>query len=359
MEVYLVGGAVRDQLLGLPVKERDWVVVGATADELLKLGYRRVGKDFPVFLHPETHEEYALARVERKVGHGYVGFSFDTSANVTLEEDLLRRDLTINAIAKKSDGTIVDPYHGTIDLTKKLLRHVSPAFVEDPVRILRVARFAARFASLDFTVASETNLLMRTMVKSGEINALVAERVWKELERGLQETSPAEFFYVLKNCDALPVLFPEFTDSGFKALERATALSFDSITRFAALCHNVSSSQIAAVCARYRAPSAYQELALLVAQFQQSYQQAQTLNAAQLLSFLQHTDAFRRTSRYKQFLLACAAITEIDLSNWLLKVLEAAKNVEMDSITQGEHSGKDIAALVAQKRLESIKKLFA
>src|ERR1700730_14640473 len=209
MQVYLVGGAVRDALLGLPVKERDWVVVGSTRDELLRLKYREVGRDFPVFLHPQSHEEYALARLERKVAPGYRGFTVEFGPEVTLEEDLARRDLTINAIAQAEDGSLVDPFHGQRDLTDRVLRHVSAAFAEDPVRILRVARFAARFASLGFRIAPETMELMRAMSARGEVDALVAERVWQETEKALREPGAIVFFRVLRECGALQIIYPE------------------------------------------------------------------------------------------------------------------------------------------------------
>ncbi|VTP67373.1 Multifunctional CCA protein [Serratia rubidaea] len=209
MKIYLVGGAVRDSLLELPVVDRDWVVVGATPEQLLAQGYQQVGKDFPVFLNPQTHEEYALARTERKSGHGYTGFTCYAAPDVTLEEDLLRRDLTINAIAQTTEGELVDPYHGVQDLNARVLRHVSAAFGEDPLRVLRVARFAARFAHLGFTIAPETAALMRQMADSGELAALTAERVWKETEKALQSRSPQVYFQVLRDCHALGVLFPE------------------------------------------------------------------------------------------------------------------------------------------------------
>src|SRR5260370_34521885 len=209
MQVYLVGGAVRDALLGLAVKERDWGVVGGTREELLRLNFREVGRDFPVFLHPETHDEYALARLERKVSPGYRGFAVEFGREVTLEEDLARRDLTINAIAQAEDGSLIDPYHGRSDLQARVLRHVSPAFIEDPVRILRVARFAARFASLGFQVAPETTALMRAMVERGEADVLVAERVWQETEKALHEPGASGFFTVLRECGALKVIYPE------------------------------------------------------------------------------------------------------------------------------------------------------
>src|SRR3990167_4434003 len=252
MKIYLVGGAVRDQLLGLPVKERDWVVVGATINDMLKLGYKQVGKEFPVFLHPKTKEEYALARMERKVKPGYQGFTFDTSPIVTLEDDLIRRDLTINAMAEDEDGALIDPYHGKADLEAKILRHTSPAFSEDPVRILRLARFLARFASLGFSIAQETHDLMQTMVQNGEVDALVPERVWKEFERSLREPNPEKFFEVLAACHALPRLFPSIAikSDGMAALLAATTLTRQPLVRFAALLHDTKDpkNRIPALC---------------------------------------------------------------------------------------------------------------
>ncbi|MBV8802084.1 MAG: multifunctional CCA tRNA nucleotidyl transferase/2'3'-cyclic phosphodiesterase/2'nucleotidase/phosphatase, partial [Gammaproteobacteria bacterium] len=251
MKIYLVGGAVRDQLLGIPVKEKDWVVTGATVQDMLNQGFRQVGKDFPVFLHPKTHEEYALARIERKIGRGYTGFTFDTSPTVTLEEDLLRRDLTINAIAETPEGEIIDPYHGREDLAKKILRHVSSAFAEDPVRILRVGRFAARF---NFPVAEETINLMKQMVAAGEVDALVPERVWKELERALTEKYPFQFFAVLEKCEALEILFPHISidNPGILALKQDIHLPTNSQVRLAILLHALSIEDINTFCDRYR-----------------------------------------------------------------------------------------------------------
>ena len=289
MKIYLVGGAVRDKMLSFPVKEKDWVVVGATAADMLKQGFRSVGKDFPVFLHPETNEEYALARTERKIGRGYTGFDFNTSADVTLEEDLKRRDLTINAMAEDADGNLIDPYGGVSDLKEKKLRHVSSAFAEDPVRILRVARFAARYAQYGFTVASETIDLMKTMVASGEVDALVPERVWKELERALGEKNPEQFFLVLLACDALPKLFPELVIKGShtvnvtpdaaklttlmhahtpikdkfvgeNVLIKAARTTDDKQIRFAVLLHTLAESEIKKICERYRVPTDYRKI---------------------------------------------------------------------------------------------------
>ncbi|HHJ80914.1 MAG TPA: multifunctional CCA addition/repair protein, partial [Candidatus Tenderia electrophaga] len=257
MQIYQVGGAVRDKLLGLPVKDHDWVVVGATPDEMRQQGYRQVGKDFPVFLHPQTHEEYALARTERKTGPGYTGFTFHAAVDVSLEEDLIRRDLTINAIAMAEDGSITDPFNGQRDLQQKVLRHVSPAFSEDPVRILRIARFYARFAPLGFTIADETLSLMQTMVSHGEVDTLVAERVWQESQRALGEQQPRAFFETLRHCGALARIFPELDalfgvpqtekhhpeiDTGIHTLmvlEQACLLSTEPRVRFAALLHDL------------------------------------------------------------------------------------------------------------------------
>ena len=344
MDVYQVGGSVRDELLGLPVVDRDWVVVGATVDDMKAWGYRQVGKDFPVFLHPETHEEYALARTERKTAPGYKGFLVHAASDVTLEEDLRRRDLTINAMARAADASLIDPFGGASDLAAKRLRHVSPAFSEDPVRILRVARFAARFAPLGFEIADETLALMRAMVETGEIDALVPERVWSELARALAEERPAYFFEVLRACGALRRLFPEIDqlfgvpqprqhhpeiDTGIhvmQVLNRAAALSGDACVRFAALLHDLGKgttpaeewprhiahearglSLIDALCSRLRVPNEHRELALLVAKYHGICHRAAELRSTTVLDTLQALDAFRRPERFELFLLACEA----------------------------------------------------
>ena len=296
MKIYLVGGAVRDQLMHRPVREKDWVVVGGTIQEMLELGFRPVGKDFPVFLHPKTKEEYALARMERKIRRGYTGFEFDTSSVVTLEEDLKRRDLTINAIAQSEQGELIDPFHGQTDIQQRILRHVSPAFAEDPVRILRTARFAARF---QFEVAPETRLLMQQMVQNGEVDALVPERVWKELERALAESHPDLFFKTLAACAALPVLFPEiaYPGSGIDALLYAVTLTDKATVRFAALTHPLSSLDLEQLCARYRIPNEYRELARLVIEYLPLCQQHRVA-AEDLLALLLDLDAFRRESSF-------------------------------------------------------------
>ncbi len=342
MEIYQVGGAVRDKLLGLPVKDRDWVVVGATPAEMEAQGYKLVGADFPVFLHPQTHEEYALARTERKTAPGYKGFSVHADPGVTLIEDLKRRDLTINAIAESPDGALIDPFDGRADLHNKILRHVSAAFSEDPVRILRVARFAARFS--DFQIAVETRVLMREMVTGGEIDALVPERVWAELERALGELQPSRFFEALRACGALAKLFPELDclygvpqpalhhpeiDTGVHVmlvLDQAARLSNDPRVRFAALLHDLgkgatpphewpahhgheqrSVALVKGLCARLRVPNDYRELAILVAHYHGDCHRAAELRPDTLLRKLEALDALRRPERFEQFLLACEA----------------------------------------------------
>jgi tRNA nucleotidyltransferase (CCA-adding enzyme) len=344
MQVYLVGGAVRDALLGLPVKERDWVVVGGTREELLRLKYREVGRDFPVFLHPVTHEEYALARLERKVSPGYRGFAVEFGPEVTLEEDLARRDLTINAIAQSADGILFDPYGGKRDLDARMLRHVSPAFTEDPVRVLRLARFAARFAPQGFQVAPETLALMRAMVERREVDALVAERVWQETEKALREIRASEFFRVLRECGALKPIYPEIDalfgvpqpaqwhpeiDTGvhtLMVLDQAAALSAETTVRFAALVHDLgkgttpreewpshrgheerSVTLIETLCMRLHLPTEYRDLAVIVARYHGSVHRAFELKPKTIVEFLERADAFRRPERFAQALLACEA----------------------------------------------------
>lgn len=340
----MVGGAVRDRLLGILPKERDWVVVGATPQELLNLGYQQVGKDFPVFLHPDSHEEYALARTERKTSPGYHGFAVHAESDVTLEEDLLRRDLTINAIAETSDGELIDPFNGQQDLNDKILRHVSPAFSEDPVRILRVARFAARFAHLGFTIAPDTFALMQNMVIAGEVDALVAERVWAETSKALNEQTPSRFFEVLRECGALVKLFPEIDrlfgvpqpqkhhpeiDTGvhtMMVLEQAAKLSTDTEVRFAALLHDLGKGttpenewpkhiaheergvpDVIDLCKRYRVPNAFRDLAVLVTHYHLHYFRIGEMRPDTILKTLEKLDAFRRPERFEQFLIACEA----------------------------------------------------
>ncbi len=380
MEIYLVGGAVRDKLLGLPVAERDWVVVGATPDALLELGYTPVGKDFPVFLHPQTKEEYALARTERKTAPGYTGFETCASPEITLEEDLLRRDLTINAMAETADGELIDPYGGRDDLENGRLRHVSPAFAEDPVRILRIARFAARFAKHGFHVAHTTNKLMRTMVDNGEVDHLVPERVWAELVKALATDTPVKFFNVLAACGALKTLFPEFAslqpgnttgDHGHTAIElpvlqQAVAMSDATAVRFAALvcdldeatAGGLGSDGLAALCTRHRAPNACRELAEMALQQRSKVLTANRLDASQLLELLTGLDAFRRPDRLEQFLVVCEADTRANRHDfhgaYLHKALTAALSVRADDLVQQGLSGKEIGAALQQQRIKAI-----
>ncbi len=315
MKIYEVGGAVRDRLLGVPVQDLDYVVVGATPQQMIALGYRPVGADFPVFLHPDTHQEYALARTERKAGHGYHGFTFYTDASVTLEEDLRRRDLTINAIARDPDsGEFIDPFGGRADLEQGLLRHVSDAFGEDPVRILRVARFAARLAERGFRVADETMALMRRMVADGEVAHLVAERVWQELARGLMETTPMRMFEVLQACGAMPVLLPELTgllaggSPQATALQRAAARLSPLPIRFGAATFTLSSAQLASLCERLRVPADCRDLAALAVAHRASIDRAADLDARDALDLLQSLDVRRRPERFADLLDLCEII---------------------------------------------------
>ncbi|HSH28419.1 MAG TPA: multifunctional CCA addition/repair protein [Thiohalobacter sp.] len=344
MEIYRVGGAVRDKLLGLPVRECDWVVVGATPQQMLDLGYKPVGKDFPVFLHPRTGEEYALARTERKTGPGYTGFEFHAAPDVTLEEDLRRRDLTINAMAEDAAGNLIDPFNGREDLDAGLLRHVSTAFAEDPVRILRIARFKARFARWGFKVAHGTHALMKRMVAAGEVDALVPERVWAETLKALGEDRPGEFFEVLRRCGALARIFPELDrlfgveqpahthpeiDTGVHCLlvlEQAARLSPDPRVRFAALVHDLGKGEtpveelprhighearsvelIEAMCVRLKIPNEYRDLARLVARWHSQCHRALELRPATVHDLFEALDLFRRPERLELFLLACEA----------------------------------------------------
>ena len=342
MKTYAVGGAVRDELLGLPVQDRDWVVVGSTPEQMVARGFKPVGKDFPVFLHPDTHEEYALARTERKTAPGYKGFVVHADAGVTLEEDLARRDLTINAIAKGEDGDFIDPYGGRRDLAGKVLRHVSPAFAEDPVRILRVARFAARFH--DFAIADETLALMSQMVTAGEVDHLVAERVWQELARGLMEARPSRMFEALRTCGALARVLPELDrlwgvpqradyhpeiDTGLHVMmviDVAAAMKLSLPARFAALTHDLGKGTTPAdvlprhvghevrsvgllepLCERLRVPVECREVARLVARFHGDIHRGGELRATTMLRLLERCDVFRRPERFEEVLGACEA----------------------------------------------------
>lgn len=361
MKIYLVGGAVRDKLLGLPVKERDWVVVGATIEEMLQRGYKQVGKEFPVFLHPQSFEEYALARTERKIDLGYKGFSFTTTPTVSLEEDLERRDLTINALALDPDTQqIIDPYGGQKDIKNRVLRHVSPAFIEDPVRILRVGRFLARYTYLGFKVSAETIQLMQQMVTQGEVDALVAERVWKELERALGEKNPEQFFNLLAECGALSILFSQLDcqGAGMEALKAASLLSENSKVRFAALFHTQPPDVIRAICKRYRLPKAYQELGILTARYYKAALNAAGATADQLFSLLSSVDIFRREDRFQVFLLACEAIAKSQGikfdRQWVRECAEISKSVDVQTLLAQGFKGTQLANQLQEKRKQKI-----
>ncbi|MBI2786799.1 MAG: multifunctional CCA addition/repair protein [Legionella longbeachae] len=398
MKVYLVGGAVRDQLLNLPLRERDWVVVGSSPGELLEKKFKKVGRDFPVFLHPKTNEEYALARTERKSAPGYYGFSCNYSKTVTLEEDLARRDLTINAMAMDDQGNIIDPYQGQKDLENKILRHVSPAFVEDPVRVLRVARFAARFHYLGFKLADETRSLMYSMVKRGELSHLVAERVWQEWSKSLEERNPEQFIATLRSCDALKVILPEVNvlfgvpnpyryhhevDSGVHTLlvlQAAVALTKDPVIRFSALVHDLGKALspmqnwpshhgheergvaiIESLCLRLRIPTDYRILARMVSRFHLNIHRLSELKASTIVKILEQCDAFRRPQLFYNTLIACQADAEgcgkiVDYKQsklWPYILTECAK-VNVQSIIAEGYEGETIKQTLHQRRVACV-----
>lgn len=401
MKVYLVGGAVRDERLGIPVAEQDWCVVGSTPDALVDLGYRPVGKDFPVFLHPKSGEEYALARTERKTGAGYHGFKIHADPDVTIEDDLQRRDLTINAIAVDEDGTIIDPFGGIADIESRVLRHVSDAFVEDPVRILRVAKFAARFAVLGFTVAQDTMGLMSEMVANGEVDALVPDRVWKETEAALANGDPQVFFDVLRQCGALLRLYPEIDslfgvpqpakwhpeiDCGIHTmmvLEQAAKLSPDGDVRFAALVHDLGKATtdkkllpshfgheqrsvklIRKLVDRLPVPNAYRDLALLVAAFHGHAHRAHELKADTLLRVIRRTDAIRRPERFEKFIIACEADARgrtgleekpYPQADYLRGALQAIAGISAQDFKDEDLSGPEIGQAIDDAGIRALK----
>lgn len=400
MKIYLVGGAVRDKLMGYPSSDKDYVVVGSDRDEMIGLGYKQVGADFPVFLHPKTSHEYALARTERKSGRGYHGFTVDFSKEVTLEEDLLRRDLTINAMAEAENGDIIDPYNGCQDLRDKVLRHVSPAFAEDPVRVLRVARFAARFHHLGFRVADETVELMRSIVVNDEINALTTERVWAELARALAENDPQVFFEILRQANALSVVFPEVDDlfgvpqppkhhpeidtgvHTMMVVKQARVLSKNPLVAFAALCHDLGKAttdkalwpkhhgheergaQITKhMCDRLKAPGEFRDLAMLTARYHTHCHRASELKASTLLKTLASLDAFRRPERFELFLLACEADSKgrpgyetkaYPQADLFRQALRAANAVDTRSLINADMTGMQIKSAIQGARREAI-----
>ena len=396
MEIYLVGGAVRDSLLDLPVRDKDWVVVGSNAKLMKEQGYLQVGKDFPVFLHPKTKQEYALARTEKKVGVGYLGFEFDASEFVTLEQDLLRRDLTINAIAESSEGQLIDPYNGRQDIQDRVLRHVSPAFAEDPLRVLRVAKFAARFARLGFTVAPETLKLMSNIVQSGEIEALVRERVWQEIEQTMGGPAPDVFIAVLRDCGALKSILPEVdrlfgvpqpvkyhpeVDTGLHtllSLQQAVRLTDDPVIRYATLVHDVGKGVTdkanwpshhahealglplqADISKRLHVPNEFAKLAALVCEHHTKMHRIKELRPATLLKLIEALDGFRRPERVQKFLLACEAdargrtgLEERDYPQnaYLTTILNELSQLDLGALLK-EEKPKNPEEFVQQSRL--------
>jgi len=400
MQVYLVGGAVRDRLLGRPVSERDWVVVGAKPEDLEREGYLSVGREFPVFLHPQTREEYALARLERKVAPGYRGFTTQFSPDVTLEEDLRRRDLTVNAMAESSNGQVIDPYGGQKDLEARILRHVSEAFAEDPVRILRVARFAARYADLGFRVADETLQLMTRMTESGEVNALVPERVWQETDRALGESRPDVFFETLRSCGALRVIYPEIdalygvpqpaqwhpeVDTGLHvmlSLRYAANSGASTAVRFAVLTHDLGKgitpreqwpahlgheeagvALVEALAERLKVPNGYRELAVLTCRYHQVVHRAAELRPATVLKLLENADAFRRPDRFSELLLACESDargrTGLESRpylqrDYLTRARDAAASATLTDTDRVGLTGKAIGEKIREKRLAAL-----
>ncbi|HSD40912.1 MAG TPA: multifunctional CCA tRNA nucleotidyl transferase/2'3'-cyclic phosphodiesterase/2'nucleotidase/phosphatase [Burkholderiales bacterium] len=362
MKIYQVGGAVRDELLGLPVKDRDYVVVGATPEEMVRLGFRPVGKDFPVFLHPVTQEEHALARTERKTGPGYKGFTIHAAPDVTLEDDLARRDLTINALAKDEQGNVIDPFGGVADLRAGVLRHVSPAFAEDPVRVLRVARFAARFG---FDVAPETMALMRAMAASGEVDALVPERLWQELAKGLMEPSPRRMFELLAECGALARVLPEWSaldgPRALGALDVAAARQGSLAVRYAALFAGGTEDVAERASVRVRAPGDCHDLAVLAGRMRAAIESGATLDAAAVVDLLQRVDAFRRPERFESLLVVCecdaAAAGRLDPTGpeRLRRAADAARAIDAGAVARA-HPG-EVAQAIRAGRIDAVSRV--
>lgn len=400
MKTYLVGGAVRDQLLQYPIKDKDYLVTGATIAEMEANGFNQVGKSFPVFLHPKTQAEYALARTEKKSGSGYTGFVCDFSPDISVEQDLERRDLTVNAMAMADDGTIIDPFNGQQDIKDKVLRHVSPAFVEDPLRVLRIAKFAARFHHLGFTVAPETQLLMTTMVETGELNALIPERIWQEMSSALNERSPSVFFNVLRDCGALKLLMPEIAalwgvpnpekwhpeiDTGIHTMmvvDQSAKLSESPVTRFAALVHDFGKGltpesmwphhrghektglkPLKAFCTRLKVPNEYKDLALLMCEYHTHTHRAYELRADTIVKVFDKMDAWRKPERFSQFLLACTAdmrgrtgFEERDYpqADYLAQCLMLASEVNVQDVIAEGFQGPDIRTRLTERRVNTI-----
>ncbi|MGG7448273.1 multifunctional CCA addition/repair protein [Kosakonia oryzendophytica] len=400
MKSYLVGGAIRDTLLGLPVKDRDWVVVGATPEEMLNAGYQQVGRDFPVFLHPQSHEEYALARTERKSGVGYTGFTVHAAPDVTLEQDLLRRDLTVNALAQDENGDIIDPFNGQRDLHNRILRHVSPAFGEDPLRVLRVARFAARYAHLSFRIADETMALMRTMTDAGELAHLTTERVWQETENALRTRNPQVYFQVLRDCGALAVLFPEVDalygvpapakwhpeiDTGvhtLMTLTMAAMLSPEVDVRFATLCHDLGKGLtpkelwprhhghgpagvklVEGLCKRLRVPNDIRDLAKLVAEFHDLIHTFPILLPKTIVKLFDSIDAWRKPHRVEQIALTSEADvrgrTGFEASDYpqgrlLREAWQVARAVPTKEVIDAGFKGAEVREELTRRRIAAL-----
>ena len=403
MKIYRVGGAVRDKLLNYPCYENDWVVVGSSPEEMIKLGYQPVGNDFPVFIKTETGEEYALARTERKSGVGYQGFTFHTAPNISLEDDLIRRDLTINAMAEDADGNIIDPYGGQKDLHRKILRHVSDAFIEDPLRVLRVARFAARYHHLGFTIAPETEALMKSIVKRGELADLVAERVWKETDRALCEQSPDLFIQTLRNCGALATLLPEVNnlfgvaqradyhpeiDTGvhtLMALQQAAILSDKPAIRFAVLVHDLGKGVtpshilpshsghearglplVKAVCDRLKAPNEHRQLAMVVTEFHLLCHKALELRPTTLLTLLKTVGAIKSPTKLEDFLTCCTADAkgrtgfesrDYASAPYLRAATKALQGLDISDIVNSGVNGAEIGKQLALRQIDALQQL--
>lgn len=404
MQIYKVGGAIRDQILGLTVKDTDWVVTGATPEEMVQAGYQPIGKDFPVFLHPQTKQEYALARTERKTARGYAGFSFNTDPEISIEQDLARRDLTINAIAEDDKGNIIDPFNGRSDIDKRILRHVSDAFVEDPVRVLRIARFAARFAHLGFSIADETRELIKSMGESGELDALVAERVWSEMEKALGEADPQVFFSSLRDCDVLRRLFPEIdnlfgvpqtakyhpeVDTGIHlmmALKKSAELGFDNDVRFAVLTHDLGKANTPKdilpghyghekrgvkltrqFCKKWKVPKVFTELALMTCEYHTHIHRAYEMKASTLLKFFMQTDIFRRPERFKKMTQACLADARgrtnfendpYPQADYAVRLVDKLTALDISQVLNSGKQGQELGEAIYQLRLSYLKSIL-
>ncbi len=403
MKIYQVGGAIRDQLLGLPVKDTDWVVTGATPEQMIEAGYQPIGKEFPVFLHPDSREEYALARTEKKVARGYAGFSFNTDPSITIEQDLARRDLTINAIARDDHGRLIDPFNGQSDIDERLLRHVSDAFVEDPVRVLRVARLAARFAHLGFRIADETRRLIKQIADDGELDALVPERVWAEMDKALAEADPQVFFQSLRDCGVLQNLFPEIDnlfgvpqtaryhpeiDTGvhvMMALKKSAELEFDSDVRFAVLTHDLGKATTPAdilpghhgheqrgvelikkFCDKWRVPRAYTELAVLTCEYHTHVHRSYEMKPSTILKFFQQADVFRRPERVKKMTEACLADARgrthfeddpYPQANYCNRLVDQLNELDLSPVLASGKKGQQLGQAIFDYRLNHLKQI--